>query len=153
MIFISFFFKFFISLFYYFAWGDNYIFGNGKSRSYFLRKKKSMGYIFFLGWKIRMGRRLSFKGIYGFGKIGGNLQGRSTRNHHWKVLREGLKMDNTYSPWEKKVIQQHVKEGSPVFWWMNEASFFGKIQGTVGRTSRTWMKEIVSVTWKEDLPF
>ena len=28
---------------------------------------------------------------------------------------------------------------------MNEASFFGKIQGTVGRTSRTWMKEIVSV--------
>ena len=36
---------------------------------------------------------------------------------------------------------------------MNEVGFMGKIQGTVGRTSRAWMKEIVSVTWKEDLPF
>ena len=113
---LVFFFNFFLSLFYFVLHEETITYlGMGNQGQIFLRKKKSMGYIFFLGWKIRMGRRLSFKGIYGFGKIGGNLQGRSTRNHHWKVLREGLKMDNTYSPWEKKVIQQHVKEGSPAF--------------------------------------
>ena len=37
---------------------------------------------------------------------------------------------------------------------VNEWSwFYGKIQGIVGKTSCAWMKEIVSVTWKEDLPF
>ena len=38
-----------------------------------------------------MGRRVTFKGIYGFGKTGGNLQGMSTRNHHWKVMRGDLR--------------------------------------------------------------
>ena len=82
--FFSYFFKFILFCF---AWGNDYIFGNGESRSDFFKEKEGQWAIYFLEWKIRMGRRVSFKGIYGFGRAGGNLQERSTCNHHWKVMR------------------------------------------------------------------
>ena len=152
-IFISFFLfiYFFKFILFCFAWENDYIFGNGESRID-LRKEKVNGLCIFWNEKSWWEEECLLKASMDLGELEkickegphattiGKWCGALKNGQHVFTMR--VKGDSVAR--EKGISSVLVNEWS---------RFYGKIQGRVGRKSHAWMKEIVSVTWKEDLPF
>ena len=123
-----------------------------KVRFFFLRKKKVNGLYIFWNEKSGCQEECLLKTSMDLGKLEEICKERphvTTIGKWCGGLKNGqhvftMRVKGDSAAREKGISSVLVNEWS---------RFYGKIQGTIERTSRAWMKEIVSVTWKEDLPF